>query len=204
MNSVLADGAVPKKLVLLLPWTSYLDVHLKKDTGLFPVYFAKEYNIKTEIVFFDGGHPLTTKETSHRGVAIKKLPLPQGIDGVPRLRNPVKFLRFLLAVCKYIKQESRSISHIMLFHATYYSMFLCVYIKTWFPHIKTYVKMDAGFEGAAGAVNNKFSAGSIMLRIVLANASLVTCESKKAAELFKTTRAFSKIQYAPNGIADEL
>jgi glycosyltransferase involved in cell wall biosynthesis len=189
-----------KRLVLLLPWTNYLDVHLKKDTGLFPVYFSKEYNIPVEIVFFDG-FTGSTKETFHRGVAIRKIKPPKGVTTVPSLKkSPFKFFSLLSKMFHFIKRESKSISHIMLFHLTYYSVFLCLYIKIRYPRIKIYIKMDTDETGARYLVKRRFS----IVNIAVALADLVSCETKSGAQVFQGVPRLSKIQYVPNGIDDEL
>ena len=52
------------KIVALLPWKSFQDVHLKKDPGLFPKYISYEYKIPYEIVFMDADPSFSTSKNT--------------------------------------------------------------------------------------------------------------------------------------------
>jgi glycosyltransferase involved in cell wall biosynthesis len=192
-----------KKLILLLPWTEYLDVHLKKDTGLFPVYFAKTYNIPVEIVFFES--PLSTQITSHRGVAIRRLESVKGITNPPGLfKQPVKFLKFLLRLFRFLKKENSAISHIMLFHLTSYTAFLCTYVKMWYPHIKIYIKLDINEFGVRRLVERGNLFQNIIWYNLIPHIDLISAETKNVVSALHKNPRFSKIEYVPNGFDDEL
>jgi glycosyltransferase involved in cell wall biosynthesis len=101
---------------------------------------------------------------------------------------------------RFIKKERKAISHIMMFHVSSYSVFLLLYIKIRHPHIKVYIKMDTNEDGAINLAKHRFS----MLNIGIACADLVSCETKRAAEIFQGIPHLSKIVYIPNAIDDEL
>jgi glycosyltransferase involved in cell wall biosynthesis len=192
-----------KKMLLLLPWTEYLDVHLKKDTTLFPVYFAKIYKIPVEIVFFDS--PVSTKITSYRGVTLRRLEPVKGIISPPSLfKRPIKFLKFLLRMFEFIKKENGAISHIMLFHLTYYTAFLCLFIKKKYPHIKIYIKLDmTEFEARRLAEHgNLFQ--FFLFRNIIPHIDLVSSETTWAVSILHKKPFFSKTEYVPNGYDADL
>jgi glycosyltransferase involved in cell wall biosynthesis len=200
---VLAMQSKCKKLILLLPWTEYLDVHLKKDTGLFPVYFAKTYNMPVEIVFFES--PLSTQITSHRGVAIRRLKSIKGIINPPGLfKQPFKFFKFLLRIFGFIKKENNVISHIMLFHLTSYTAFLCIYIKMRYPHIKTYIKLDMSESGARRLAGHGNLFQNIIWYNLIPHIDLISAETKRVVSALRKNPCLSKIEYVPNGFDDEL
>ena len=66
------------KIVELLQWKTFLDVHLKKDPGFFPKYLAKNYSLPYEIVFMDANPKVSTKVSviDEFGI-INRFPPPQ-------------------------------------------------------------------------------------------------------------------------------
>lgn len=191
-----------KKLVLLFPFTPYLDVNLKKDTGLFPIYFAKTYNIPTEIVSFDDND--STKKNFYRGVIIRKLKLPKSFSFPLRLRKPIKFFIALLRLMKFAGIENKAISHIMLFHLSYFTIFYFFLFKILYPHIKIYIKLDMTYATAM----NLIKTSNIFLKYfyykIISRADLISVETKTVARLFYKKVFFSNIIYIPNGYDDDL
>jgi len=93
-----------QKLVLLLPWTELLDVHLLKDPGVFPAYLSSEYNIPCDIVFAPNGNLQNTSQTLFRDISLVRLRCSKGIRKQPTLKHPISALHFLGVFKAYLKK----------------------------------------------------------------------------------------------------
>lgn len=185
------------KMIEVLPWTEFLDVHLHKDTGIFVSEFAREYGISCEIVFCD--NPITgTTVSEYDGVKLVKLENKYAYKKPPRFRQIFNFFRFLSIFMNYLRSQKGCFSHIMLFHITPYSLFLSKFIKKEFAGVKVYLKADS--RGLKGASN-------LIFYQILKYVDLISFESQSEVESLISRykkKLVKKIAYVPNGFyADE-
>lgn len=93
-----------KKLLCLLPWTEFCDVHLVKDVGLFPEYFEKEYKIPVDFVFLDN-RKTGTKLSEWHGMNLIKLPSAENYIQAPSVKkNPIKFFKFIKIFTDFLRK----------------------------------------------------------------------------------------------------
>lgn len=185
-----------EKLLEILPWTEFLDVHLYKDTGIFVSNFAKLYKIPCDIVFCDNS-TTGTKATEIEGVKLVKLENKYRYDQPPRLRQILKFFNFLNIFKEYIKSQLGYFSHVLLFHINPYTLYLTKFIKKLDPNIKIYVKADASCLD--------FKSKLIFFRLIK-YVDLISFESEGNAVALQSKckpSYISKIVYVPNGFDSE-
>lgn len=187
-----------KKLVLCLPWIELLDVYLVKDVGLFPEYFHSVYGIPTEIVCLGNSECGTNKKIENDieiSIADKSV-YPSNFEIPTKFTQLFKIIHFLKPLRRYIKENAKSISHLMLFHITKKTIILALLAKTKNPQIKIYVKGDTQFESGLKQ--------KVLFVFLIKIIDLFSCETQLSTELFKKKykKYASKIYYVPNGIAD--
>lgn len=185
-----------KKLLVLLPWAEFLDVHLVKDVGLFPEYFSKEYDIPVDFIFLDNAKT-GTKKNEYNGIKLIKLNPLDKTGTVPRfLNHPFKFLSFLKIFTDFLKENNNVYSHIMMFHINSTTLFFARFIKKLNKNIKIYIKADA-----ASFTNKQWYYFKNIIR--MADALSIESEdlAKDAKEKFKSQA--EKISFVPNGFDDK-
>lgn len=185
-----------KKLLVLLPWAEFLDVHLVKDVGLFPEYLSAEYKIAVDFVFLDN-KKTGTKKNEYKGMKLIKLNPLDNTGTVPRLLNhPFKFFSFLKIFTDFLKKNEHIYSHIMMFHINSTTLFFARFIKKLDKNIKIYIKADvASFTKKQWAHFEKII--SIVDSLSIESEAL----AKDAKERFP--RFAKKIGYIPNGFDDK-
>ena len=198
------------KFVELLPWTEFLDVHLKKDPVLFPCYIAKHFKIPFEIVFIRGNKQSTK---------ITNLPFNGKIIGLhPTLKKRITKLTdlrrifFLFPLIKYIIKNRNFVSHYMLFHLTDNSFTLAYFIKLFSPNAKIWLKLDASIEGLKDFLILISKNSTIKQRIIsnrykkiLSKIDLISTETRCTYDLLKEnpfTESLN-IQIIPNGLEEK-
>ena len=114
-----------RRLAMLWTRTDFCDVHLKKDTGLFPLYISKTYGLPAEIVFTESAR--STEETDIENVVtLTKIPKKGCFENAPSFSifHFLRWYRFLAPYISYIKFNKNNVSHYMFFHATDNSLVL--------------------------------------------------------------------------------
>lgn len=185
-----------KKLLCLLPWTEFLDVHLVKDVGLFPLYLKSEYKIPADFVFLDN-KKTGTKLNEYGGMNLIKLSARKEYSAAPRIgKNPFKFFRFVKIFTDFLKRNNDSYSHIMMFHISTTTLYFVRFIKKMNKAIKIYVKADA-----ATFTKKQW----IYLRQILKYCDALSVENDILFEQIKNNLHgyAKKIAYIPNGFDDK-
>lgn len=184
-----------KKLLVLLPWTEFHDVHLVKDVGLFPEYFSLEYKIPVDFVFLDNEN-IGTKKSEYHGMRLIKLPALDESGKVPRLlRHPLKFFKFLKIFTDFLKENKSIYSHVMIFHINSTTLYFADFIKKLNSKIRIYIKCDA----------DSFKRKQwIYIGKILEKSDALSIESERLADEAKKRfkQNMQKIQFAPNGFDD--
>lgn len=129
-----------KSFILFFPVHPLQEVHLKKDPGVFTKYFDRYYfHGNTEIVTVpDEEHTITNISFSS---SIKFLYGKKSIFFRIKFHS-LKHKQIFLAFLSFIYLLNHKHSHIMTFHATYYSYTLLLLTHFFLPNIKTYLKTD--------------------------------------------------------------
>lgn len=181
-----------KKLLCLLPWTEFCDVHLVKDVGLFPEYFEKEYKIPVDFVFLDN-RKTGTKLSEWHGMNLIKLPSAENYIQAPSVKkNPIKFFKFIKIFTDFLRKTKNSYSHIMMFHVSSTTLYLVRFIRKLDKNIKIYVKADA----------SKFSKRQwFYLKQILKKTDALSVENEYLLrDINKKLPGYSeKVEYIPNG-----
>lgn len=181
-----------KKLLCLLPWTEFCDVHLVKDVGLFPEYFESEYKIPVDFVFLDN-RKTGTKLNKWHGMNLIKLPSAENYIQAPSVKkNPIKFFKFIEIFTNFLRKNKDSYSHIMMFHVSSTTLYLVRFIKKLNKSIKIYVKADA----------SKFSKRQwFYLKQILKKTDSLSVENEYLlGEINEKLPKYSeKVAYIPNG-----
>lgn len=183
-----------RKLIVILPWNKFLDVHLEKDVGLFPYYLSQEYGYKPEIVFYN-----ETTLNEWRGIKLKKLENPLGDQECPSFsRFPIQFFKYIKPFKDYIRNNVRATDCLMFFHLNPPTLFLINYVRKINRQIKIYVKSDrASFRG----IRDK-----IICNLILKHNILVSVETKKFYDMLSGMQKYNNtgnLFCAPNGIDDQ-
>lgn len=180
-----------KKLLCLLPWTEFCDVHLVKDVGLFPEYFEKEYKIPVDFVFLDN-RKTGTKLSEWHGMNLIKLPSAENYIQAPSVKkNPIKFFKFIKIFTDFLRKTKNSYSHIMMFHVSSTTLYLVRFIRKLDKNIKIYVKADA----------SKFSKRQwFYLKQILKKTDALSVENEYLLrDINKKLPGYSeKVEYIPN------
>lgn len=181
-----------KKLLCLLPWTEFCDVHLVKDVGLFPEYFEKEYKIPVDFVFLDN-RKTGTKLSEWHGMNLIKLPSAENYIQAPSVKkNPIKFFKFIKIFTNFLRKTKDFYSHIMMFHVSSTTLYLVRFIRKLDKNIKIYVKADA----------SKFSKRQwFYLKQILKKTDVLSVENEYLLrDINKKLPEYSeKVEYIPNG-----
>lgn len=184
-----------RKLLCLLPWIAFQDVHLVKDVGLFPEYFGIEYDMPVDFVFL--GNKNGTKLDNYHGMNLKKLMPTKEYESAPCVsRNPIAFFRFIKLFTDFLGEHKNSYSHIMMFHITGTTLYLLKFIKRMNKTLKVYIKADA----ASLSKRSWFCAKKI-----LRACDALSVESESLFEEMKKTfpKYTKKTAYIPNGFDDK-
>lgn len=197
------------KLVLIFT-RPFEAVHLKKDVGLFPLYL-KRYFDEVEIVYFSLSKIENEIPETYKG--LKLLKLGKIKDFYTRgyrqyfQRNKIKKL-----LIKHIRDDSK-ITHIMFFHWSYTKLYYVNAIKSVYPKIKIYLKMDCDIPFAE-QVANKWAIRHFGIKGLLHNAtlfngmrnlSLITAETEAVCNVLRKNNLFSEKTFsALNGYDDDL
>lgn len=197
-----------QKLVLLLPWVTFADVHLKKDTGLFPLYMAKVYGIPAEIVFTDSPES-TTAESIEGVVKISRFTNTHHFQEPPTLRHPIQWLQFMKPYTDFIKKNKHTVSHYMFFHASEKSLLLSFFAKKCNKTVKTYIKLDANQKAVQGlaadfskACTGKKRLRQKMLLPLFKKLSLLSVETRSTLSVLQSAAVpfTNNLALVPNGI----
>lgn len=183
-----------KRMLCLLPWIEFQDVHLVKDVGLFPEYFGIEYGIQVDFVFLDNENG--TKLDSYHGMSLKKLMPQKEYRNVPRIsRNPIEFFRFIKPFTDFLRKNKNSYSHIMMFHINRTTFYLSRFINKENKTTKVYIKADAASLTKRGWFHTKN---------VLKFCDVLSVESESLFEEMKKAlpNYARKLAYIPNGFDD--
>ena len=189
-----------KKMILLL-FSSLQFVHLKKDVGLFPIYLKKYFEV-VELLCFEKEK---TIPDSFRNIIIKKISnksYPQ--ENKSRLLDVTINIKKIICALRYFKRD-KTITHLMLFHATIEHLLFCHILKSIFPNLKIYIKFDTDYAGC-----KKFSkADNFFIKLIrnkcIPAVDLFTVETQEAYEILKQYNIISdKIFFVPNGYDNEL
>lgn len=189
-----------KKLVLFF-FEPLKYVHLKKDVGLFPVYFRKKYFDKVELICFQ-------KETDvpamYRGIEIKELLGINSESAKSRAGDFVKNIKKGKLIKNFIKKDN-DVSHIMMFHATLEHLVLSRDIKIINPAIKIYIKFDSDIDSCEYFVSSKNRIFYFVRKKCIPYVDLFSVESELGLEVLKRNKEIcKKIFYVPNGYDDSL
>lgn len=184
-----------RKMLCLLPWIEFQDVHLVKDVGLFPEYLGIEYDMPVDFVFLDNKNG--TKLDTYHGMNLKKLMPPKEYICTPCIsRNPTEFFRYIKPFIDFLSENKDSYSHIMMFHITGTTFYLLKFIKRINKLLKVYIKADA----ASLPKRSWFLAKKIMKAC-----DVLSVESESLFEEMKKAvpNHARKLAYIPNGFDDK-
>lgn len=194
------------KIIELLPWSDFQDVHLKKDPGLFPIYISREYEIPFEIVSTCTNiKKKTTESINENGTLIK---FPTLKKRVISLKDPRR-LFFLLPLIKYIWKNRKNKVRYILFHATDNTLTLAFFIKLFSPSSKIWLKLDASCKNLEAVCDlikkrNTFKQKLISNRYIAlySKINIITAETHATFSILKNDSFFStrNIELIPNGI----
>lgn len=177
----------------------FYDFHLDKDVGLFPIYLQQYFD---ETTIFKVGQN-EQKSTEKRGIKIRDFCTNKAIYDNKNVAMSVKYqLSCVKPAIKTIKTEN--ITHVMLFHLSYFTMALVLYLKTFLPKVKIYLKLDMACSDASKTINglqNNFIK-RIIYRNVIKNVNLLSAEVTDVVNSLKSNKIFSKLELVPNGFDD--
>ncbi|MBR1536292.1 MAG: glycosyltransferase [Treponema sp.] len=201
---------MPRKLAMLWTRRDFCDVHLKKDTALFPLYISKAYDFPAEIIYTE-----STKSTSltdlEGAVTLTRIPKKTDFEDFPSF-SIFHFFRwhtFIAPYISYIKQNRKAVSHYMFFHATDNSLILAWFAKRNNKNVKIWLKMDANMAAAKGLAflfskpkSAKHAIRQFIFKQLFKSVDLLTTESQSTYEIISDTKInFCKnISLIPNGI----
>ncbi|MBR1714950.1 MAG: glycosyltransferase [Treponema sp.] len=201
---------MPRKLAILWTRANFCDVHLKKDTGLFPLYLAKSYGLSAEIVFTESAK--STMKTDIDGVvALTKVPKKTVFEGAPSFSifHFFRWYSFIAPYISYIKQNRNTISHYMFFHATDNSLVLAWLASRYNKNAKIWIKMDANIAAAKGLAflfsrqrSVKHTIRQFLFKRLFKSVDLLSTESQSTYEIISNTaiKFCKNICVIPNGI----
>lgn len=189
-----------KKLVLFF-FNTLKSVHLKKDVGLFPVFFRMNYFENVELLCFKKDSDVPEE---FRGVTVKLLTDEKFKDSNSRFSDYCSNLRKNKIIKQYLK-KNRDVSHVMIFHGTLEHLFLVRSIKKDFPNLKTYIKFDSDLDSCEYFISKKNKIFSLIRNICIPYVDLFSIESELGLKLLKKQRKIcNKVFYVPNGYDDNL
>ena len=185
-----------KKIVLIAPWPLFLDVYFYKDVGTFIKYLSYIYKRPAEIVMLKNFSPEFTKKNNFEGVKIVKIENTSGYEEVPKLRNIIKYSKYLKPFKYYIKENAKEMGHVMLFHLNSVTLTFTKWLTHYNKDIKIYVKGDISFFNRD---SQKF-----LLAALLKKGIYFSCESKELYNkiCLKNKKYNKQICLIPNGVDD--
>lgn len=189
------------KLVLIF-FSPLQYVHLKKDVGLFPIYFKQFYFDKVELLCFEKENAIPE---TFRNIEIKQITAKtfkkENTSRIIDLYSNIQKIHILL---RYIKND-KNITHIMMFHAMLEHLILCKKIKKRFPSIKTYIKFDTDFDGCQQFSLSQNKIFKFIRYKTIPYVDLFTAETESSVNVLQKNPIIkNKIYYIPNGYDDEL
>lgn len=189
------------KLVLIF-FSPLQYVHLKKDVGLFPIYFKKYYFDQVELLCFEKEN---TIPDTFRNIEIKQITNKTfKKENSSRIIDLFSNIQKIIIILRYIKKD-KDITHVMMFHAMIEHLILCKKLKKKFPQIKSYIKFDTDFEGCKNFSNTNNKIYRFIRNNTIPFVDLFTVETESSVEILKSnSKIKDKIFYIPNGYDDEL
>jgi glycosyltransferase involved in cell wall biosynthesis len=190
------------KLAVFFPIYPFYDYHLSKDVCLFPKYF---YN-----TFFDSIEILITGEKKTDDIKkdcfiIRNINIDSRIYK-QKFNFPVKYhIKCILKSFFYLL-KARTISHIMLYHITHYTIYFGFLIKLFFPNIKLYIKMDTAIDGSQyldKLLKNNYSIKTKIKRWLFSKIELISIETSAPFNILVKNPWLKKIELIPNGFDDK-
>ena len=176
-------------------------VHLKKDVGLFPVYFKQQYFDKVELLCFEKDNDVPGY---YRGIEIKVISNKKFPAISSRIKEIKQNLQKNNYFIDYIK-ENKDITHVMMFHATLEHLLLSRRIKKILPSVKTYIKFDSDIDSCKYFISEHNKLFKFIRKNCLPFVDLLSIESELALEILKNKRELAdKIFYVPNGYDNKL
>ena len=203
------------KIVALLPWKSFQDVHLKKDPGLFPKYISYEYKIPYEIVFMDADPSFSTSKNTidSFGKIIHVTPpltCKQSPNYIPYPFEDFKNWRiFIKPFINYIWKNRKSNSHYILFHNNDNTVVLAFFIKLFNKKAKIWLKMDANKTNLERKISDMHRCGGIKAKLksfayqkIYRKIDLLSTETEETYSMLKSDPFFShlNVHKVPNGL----
>lgn len=176
-------------------------VHLKKDVGLFPVYFKQHYFDKVELLCFEKDNDVPD---FYRGIEIKQISQEKFSSVPSRIKELRQNLRKNNCVIDYIKRN-KDITHVMMFHATLEHLLLCNRIKRIFAFISIYIKFDSDADSCEYFISERNKLFSFIRNKCIASVDLFSIETELALKILKKKKEIAdKVFYVPNGYDDDL
>jgi len=194
------------KLCELLPWTEFLDVHIKKDPGLFPIYISNHYKIPFEIAYIHGNNKSTKISNLDNGIIKPLRPIIK--HRIIKLFDLRRIL-FLFPLILYVFKNRKTNTHYLLFHTTENSFALIFFIKLFNPHAKIWLKLDANLEGLKNFLDNINKKNTFKEKLLftryrhlLSKIDLISTETQCTYDILKEDSFFNtlNIHIIPNGI----
>ena len=189
------------KLVLIF-FSPLQYVHLKKDVGLFPIYFKKYYFDQVELLCFEKEN---TIPENFRNIKITQITNKKfRKENSSRITDLFINIQKILIGIRYIK-NNKDITHVMMFHAMIEHLILCKKLKKKFPHIKLYIKFDTDFDGCKQFSLSQNKIFKLIRYNTIPYVDLFTAETESSVNVLKKNPIIeNKIYYIPNGYDDEL
>ena len=189
-----------KKLILIF-FAPLKYVYLKKDVGLFPIYFKQQYFDKVELLCFEKDNDVPD---FFRGVEIKIISKEKFSYVSSRIKELRRNLKKNDYVIDYLN-KNKDITHVMMMHATLEHLLLCKKIKKIFPSVKSYIKFDSDADSCEYFVSRRNILFSFIRNKCIDSVDLFSIESELALDILKKKKEIvDKIFYVPNGYDDEL
>lgn len=154
------------------------DIHLIKDVGTIPYLMGKNHNYDSYLVCYKNSSEYTNLKFTD---GLK-------LDFMKKCSN--KYFDSMI----YLIHNSKKIDVLNLYHLRPFAELMIIIYKFFNPKGKVFLKLDNGYfkHKNCSIIHNK-----IFIKWIISKCSLVSCESRKASELFKNDGL--NIEYIPNG-----
>lgn len=186
-----------KRFALFFIRHPFSQVHLKKDVGLFPIYFS---NIFEKVELLKIGKE-KKDSIEYKNIIIKDLFRWKKMYSNDWESSKI-YEVFCIIMSFFYLVRNRDISHIMLFHINRYSVYFSWLVKKIFPKTKVYIKID----GSKYTVDGLLSKEGLSLKrkcflSKLREVDLISIETKYLfSELSTSVYFHDNLSLVPNGI----
>ncbi len=186
------------KTKLLVVFPNFLErVHLFKDVGMLPYYFAKQYDIEPTLLARSAAGDGTNRFNRIKMITIARTRL-FFLDKLWVYFNFLFFLSF----------RGVRYSHILIFHLSTVTFFYAFFYKLFNSNGKIFIKLDITLNGISSKFETKGFIAKIrryFIKRVFELSDVVSCETMDTKiYLEQLSYLNGKVVYLPNGIDNEV